>query len=415
MRLITFLIAISFSLNYYLFAQELRIPLKQKIGFGPFNPEAGSVIFSPPENHPLFSAFARLEFKNIPSNLKEVQKGIIPFDYLQFIYQNLLGTKNFELFETFKKQRSYQISNHKLSQKPIKCFVKIIKAKNGEGKSLIIIDKNQNGYFDDEDVINLENITNLDDLKIKENNIIETTFEYSNYDKIIKTKLPIIAFIYQNELKYSIPSYMVGNLSPETEVYISHEFRFPDFWVSTVYIGKDNSTIKKNETFKWGKKYYKNYGVDLSSNTLILQESEFGIQRFVMKDLIQHDIKTGKTINLDDYKGIYIYVEFWGSWCLPCLQQIPLLKEIYEEVDVSKIDFIGIAARDNYNNSLKVINDQAISWKNILSTEVNNLTDIFNIVKYPTGILISPEGKIIEKDLHILELRPYLRKYNLLK
>lgn len=415
MRLITFLIAISLNINYYLFAQELRIPLKQKIGFGPFNPEAGSVLFSPPENHPLFNAFARLEFKNIPSNLKEVQKGIIPFDYLQFLYQNLLDTENFKLFETFKKHRSYKISDDKLSAEPIKCFVRIIKAKNSEGKSVMIIDKNQNGYFDDENVITLEEITNLDDLKNTETQIIETTFEHSNYGKIIKTKLPIIAFIYQNELKYSIPSYMVGNLSPENEVYLSHEFRFPDYWVSTIYIGKDNPTIKKNETFEWDKKFYKNYGVELSSNTLILEESEFGIQRFVMENLIQPDIKTGKTIKLDDYKEKYIFIDFWGSWCLPCLQYMPLLAEIYKDVDVSKIDFIGIAGRDNHNNSLKVINDQAILWKNILSTEVNNLTDIFNIVKYPTGILISPEGKIIEKDIHVVELRPYLHKYNLLK
>jgi len=135
----------------------------------------------------------------------------------------------------------------------------------------------------------------------------------------------------------------------------------------------------------------------------------------MLDNLIQQDIKSNKIINLDDYAGKYLFIDFWGSWCLPCLQQIPLLTEIYKEVDISKIDFVGIAGRDKYNDALKVINDHNITWKNILSTEGNNLTDIFNVVKYPTGMLINPEGKIIEKDIHGVELIRYLRKYNLLK
>lgn len=71
MKVIILIITISLSINN-LFSQKLRIPLKQKIGFGPFEPEAGSVLFSPPENHPLFNAFNKLEFKNIPSELKDV-------------------------------------------------------------------------------------------------------------------------------------------------------------------------------------------------------------------------------------------------------------------------------------------------------------------------------------------------------
>lgn len=414
MKVIILIITISLSINN-LFSQKLRIPLKQKIGFGPFEPEAGSVLFSPPENHPLFNAFNKLEFKNIPSELKDVKKGIIPFDFLQFLYQNLLGTENFKSFETFKKQRSYKFSDDKLSTKPIKCYVKIITANNSEGKSVFIIDKNQNGKFDDDNILILENIANLADLKNKENKIIETTFEYSNYEKIIKTKLPIILFKYQNELNYSIPTYMIGNLSPENEVYLSHEFRFPDYWVSTIYTNRNNLNIKKNETIEWDKKIYKNHGVELASNTLVLEESELAFEGFMLDNLIQQDIKSSKIINLDDYAGKYLFIDFWGSWCLPCLQQIPLLTEIYKEVDISKIDFVGIAGRDKYNDALKVINDHNITWKNILSTEGNNLTDIFNVVKYPTGMLINPEGKIIEKDIHGVELIRYLRKYNLLK
>ncbi|WP_433895625.1 TlpA family protein disulfide reductase [Sphingobacterium mizutaii] len=415
MKLIILFITISFSLNYYLFAQELRIPLKQKIGFGPFAPDAGSILFSPPENHPIFNAFNRLEFKNIPSDLIEVQKGIIPFDYLQFLYQNLVGTENFKLFETFKNQRSYKTSNDKLSTKPIKCFVKIITAKTREGKPVFIIDINQNGNFDDEIIQSLESLEDLDDIKKQEFNINETTFEISNYNKIIDSKLPIIVFKNQNEIKYCIPSYMVGNLSPENEIYVGHEFRFPDYWVSTIYIDKDNRNIKKNEMFEWDRKFFKNYGVELNSNTLILEELEHRTQNFVLENLIQEDIKTGEIIKLDDYKGKYIFIDIWGSWCLPCLKMMPFLTEIYKEVDVSKIGFIGIAGRDKHTNALKVINDQSILWKNILSTENNNLTDLLNVVKYPTGILINPEGLIIEKDIHVVDLKSYLRKYNLLK
>ncbi|WP_400260948.1 hypothetical protein ACFX5U_12780 [Sphingobacterium sp. SG20118] len=51
--------------------------------------------------------------------------------------------------------------------------------------------------------------------------------------------------------------------------------------------------------------------------------------------------------------------------------------------------------------------------KNILSTDENKLTEIYGIVKYPTGILIDPNGNIVEKDVSVYNLEYILTKYNL--
>lgn len=396
-------------------SQEIKINLKQKTGYGPFKPEAGNILFSPPNNHPLFNTFSKLEFNNIPDDLIEVKKGIIPFDFLQFLFQNLHGTENYKFYENFKKQRSYEISNEVLSTKQIKCFVRVIFAKNTQDNPIYIIDANQNGNFNDDPIIQIESIQSLEELKNKNLKIIESSYQISNGKNTLERKIPIIVFFHRNELKYNIPSYMVGNIKNQKDIFISHDFIFPDYWVSTINIDNGNSNIKKNDIFQLDNKYYKNNGVDIRSNTLLLTEEKNNNQRFTLNNLEQPDIKSDSTINLDDYKGKYLFIDFWGSWCAPCLQELPILSSIYNEIDKSKIDFIGIAGRDEPKKALKVIIDHNISWKNILSNDSNKLAEIFNVVKYPTGFLINPDGNIIESDLSVIELRPYLRKYKLLK
>jgi len=290
MKPILFIAILLFNINFS-FAQSLKIELNQKIGYGPFQPGATTVLFHPAHNHPLFNTFYKLEFNNISKDLIEVKKGIIPFDFLQFLYQNLCNTENFKLYEDFKKQRSYTIADEELSTENIDCFVKIIYAKNSEHTAICIIDANQNGNFNDDIRLNIVNIQSLEELKTINHKIIETAYQYSNGKNIINNKLPVIVFTHNNALKYSIPTYMVGQLTNEEKIYVSHEFRFPDYWVSNININADNTFIKKRDTFVWNNKFFKNNGVDIRSNTLDLTEELTGDHKFTLVNLAQPDIK----------------------------------------------------------------------------------------------------------------------------
>ncbi|MET0464628.1 MAG: TlpA disulfide reductase family protein [Chitinophagaceae bacterium] len=56
------------------------------------------------------------------------------------------------------------------------------------------------------------------------------------------------------------------------------------------------------------------------------------------------DIK-GNSFSLADQKGKYVVLDFWGSWCVPCIQGLPKMKEYYEKYK-TKVEFVGIVCND---------------------------------------------------------------------
>jgi len=99
-------------------------------------------------------------------------------------------------------------------------------------------------------------------------------------------------------------------------------------------------------------------------------------------------------IRLSDYRGKYVVLDFWGSWCGPCKMEIPKLKEFHNE-NKEKVEMIGIACRDTKENWEKAVNEYDLKWTQILnSKEQQDLSKKFGIKGFPTKIIINPLGII---------------------
>jgi len=131
------------------------------------------------------------------------------------------------------------------------------------------------------------------------------------------------------------------------------------------------------------------------------------------KDMLAGDIAPdftrvsmqGDTIRLTDYRGkSYVLLDFWASWCSPCIKGIPDIKNIYNEHN-KNLTIIGISLDQNKEKWLNAINKQQIGiWQQILSNCVlddsyfvneMNLSEIYNIKIIPTYIFIDKQGKVI--------------------
>lgn len=102
-------------------------------------------------------------------------------------------------------------------------------------------------------------------------------------------------------------------------------------------------------------------------------------------------------IKLSDHRGKYLLIDFWGSWCGPCIAELPDLMKIYDR-HRGKLDVLGVAISDNRENLKKAIAKYNLPWKNILNNEADPLQDLsllFNIQAVPAKFLVSPEGKFI--------------------
>lgn len=411
------LLVIGTLFSFQAYAQNIEIELKQSIGFGPFQPDGSSILFEPPVGTPLYKTISEFPYNDIPTNLTDVKKGVILFDMLQFLYQNSFKDLDPKLYVQYKNEKQFKISNDDLSKEPIKCFVKVIIGTTPDGVEVYLLDENQDDSFLNEQQVVMDKLESISILKNKNYKTLNTFFEIKNGDKIIKEILPIAIYKNKDSYSHSIPSYHEGKQTIDGKDHsflVSHQFRFPDYWIADLIVdNKMDSIVEKNHYFKIGNKKFKNLGADVRTKKLTLEEVDLNFKEFKLEDFSQKDIRTNELIDIKAYKGKYILIDFWGSWCGPCLSELPELLKIYDKIDKSKIEVIGVAGRDSYDAALKSIIEINMPWKNILSTDDNKLTEIYNIAKYPYGILIDPNGNIIEKDVSVITLRPTLRKYNL--
>ncbi|SFF55699.1 TlpA family protein disulfide reductase [Sunxiuqinia elliptica] len=130
------------------------------------------------------------------------------------------------------------------------------------------------------------------------------------------------------------------------------------------------------------------FGTHLST---ILNEAETGT---IAPDFTLFDEK-GKRVSLTDFRGKYVILEFWGSWCGYCLKGIPKMKAYYSRYQ-DQVTFIGIACRDNKVAWKKVVADNDLYWVNLFAQD-ETITEKYGVMGYPTKVIIDEAGTIVWK------------------
>jgi len=105
----------------------------------------------------------------------------------------------------------------------------------------------------------------------------------------------------------------------------------------------------------------------------------------------------GKSLSLSDYKGKFVLIDFWGSWCAPCLRELPHIKKFYSSISRKKLEIIGLAGNDTETALKECIAKNEIKYPNALAS--NSLLAKFGISSFPTSFLVNPEGKIVRKNM----------------
>lgn len=117
-------------------------------------------------------------------------------------------------------------------------------------------------------------------------------------------------------------------------------------------------------------------------------------------DLILPDI-TGEKVKLSDFKGKYILVDFWASWCSPCRSQNPVLKRLYEKYKISNFEILSVSIDDKKDRWTKAVKDDKLTWINVLSEggRTSEAGQLYGINSLPDNILINPDGIIIRRNI----------------
>ncbi len=113
-------------------------------------------------------------------------------------------------------------------------------------------------------------------------------------------------------------------------------------------------------------------------------------------------IKTleGKDLALADFRGKYISLDFWASWCAPCLAEMPNLRRIAEEfAKGSRFVVIGVCLDDGPRDAARLVKSLKLSWLQGIAGPESPVVSAYGATAIPATFLIGPDGKILAKDL----------------
>src|SRR5207302_317867 len=73
----------------------------------------------------------------------------------------------------------------------------------------------------------------------------------------------------------------------------------------------------------------------------------------------------GTPVNVADYQGKIVLVDFWATWCIPCVQEMPRVKEVYDKYHDQGLEIIGVSLDDDRAALERFVKGRKIPWPQI--------------------------------------------------
>ena len=401
----------------------LKLPITYQKGFGPFQSSRGGSIplYNDDENNPWKNTF--LKVTGIPKNWTDVKVGDINSDFHQYVYQNYhSGHISKGWYDELKIMWNWEPDTLNLSKEPIKCRAAFAIGNNSTGNTMVVVDANNNYDFSDDEPFELIQFdSELDWDSLANNEAIDVTFERLLNNKKIQFKVPLLISSVNMDQYYLLCNFaQYGTAKLGNHLISIHSFKFTNLTYNDVGITIDQSlngekvdlqkVVFNNEYLEIGNDLYKNLGVNRNEDVLLLEKmnlsknqirsTQIGNKPF---DFSEKQFQKQNMISLDSLRGKYVLLEFWDTWCGPCIKEIPNLKTIYNKTDKSKFEIIGIVGNNEITVLEKFANKHGIVWPQIIDYS-NKIKGKYGVRGIPATFLINPEGIIIAKDLRGKEL-----------
>ena len=144
-------------------------------------------------------------------------------------------------------------------------------------------------------------------------------------------------------------------------------------------------------------KYYENFNPEVKNSffgkyvsKILSAPVNYPAPEFTLPD------EKGDDISLSSFRGKYVVLDFWGTWCGYCVKGIPKMKDYYSKYQ-DKVEFVSIDCKDIQQSWLTAIDKYGINWINLYAKN-QEVPDKYGVMGYPTKIIIDKSGTIIFKS-----------------
>lgn len=120
----------------------------------------------------------------------------------------------------------------------------------------------------------------------------------------------------------------------------------------------------------------------------------------------------GEMLSLSSLKGKYVLIDFWASWCSPCIAEVPNVKAVYDEYKAKGFEILSVSLDNDKAKWMSAIAKHNLNWKHISTLKGWDcgIAEKYNVTGVPAMILLDKEGRIVTKDLRGEKLREEVGK-----
>ena len=120
-----------------------------------------------------------------------------------------------------------------------------------------------------------------------------------------------------------------------------------------------------------------------TGESIVSQETNI-VDKIKLKDM------DGKPIDLNDYRGNTVFINFWATWCAPCIEEMPSIEQASTKLKDKKVKFL-LASNEDVSRIRKFIEKRKLDLSYV---QLQNLEEL-NILSLPTTFIIDPSGKLV--------------------
>jgi peroxiredoxin len=119
----------------------------------------------------------------------------------------------------------------------------------------------------------------------------------------------------------------------------------------------------------------------------------------------------GRPVRLAGLKGKVVLLDFWATWCAPCVEELPRLKALYDAYHAKGFEVVGVSLDETPGPLAEFVRDRKLPWPQLHNATAGaDLVGAFGVASLPATVLIGPDGTVVRLDARGEVLEGYLKK-----